>query len=143
MEITVTAYNNAMYLLTVGLVWDAVTVKCSLHTSAYVFDATHFAYNDLTDELVDASYTAGGKALTNEEISIDETNHEVMCDADDIGWTALSGIFRYAVIRVDDGNPTDLALLFLIDFGEDIVCSAEDFKIALNTLGLFRLRQGA
>lgn len=60
---------------------------------------TWAVFGDVTGEIVDASYTAGGVALAN--VTVTEAALVVSIDADDVVFTGLNKNFRYAVYYQD------------------------------------------
>lgn len=133
MAITAKPYEN--FLVTLGVAyWDflANTLKVALVTSGYTPDyAADTSYTvPATDELADDSstdggYTTGGSALLSKTWTV--ANGVATLNADPVGWSALTGTFRYAVVyRADVGNP----LVGCIDFGADRTYNAEPFQLS-------------
>src|SRR5437762_11268937 len=104
MAVTTTWYGTGFKNFVSGLAnaswdWDTDTIKCSLHTSTYVPnpDLDDF-FNDVTNEVSSANYTAGGNTLTSPTITQDGATNEIRLDAADTTWTTVTFTTRYAVI---------------------------------------------
>lgn len=100
MTASISFYNNWKAAINDAAL-RAATVKVTLHTSTYIFAATHNVYADLTNELSTANgYTNGGVALGS--ITWGQTAGTATFDAADTVWTASGGsiVARRAVIRV-------------------------------------------
>jgi hypothetical protein len=122
--------------------WAADTIKVMLCTSSYVANQdTHDYKDDVTNEISDASYTAGGKALSSATIAYDAGTNIIKLDAADLTWTALTAPeVRYAVVY-DDTPATDATkpLLGFIDFDENLACAAADLVITWSADGIFEI----
>lgn len=140
MAVTIYAYNDFKEKLLngSGVDLDTDTIKVSLHTSTYSPDIdVHDFYDDVTNEISDASYTAGGLALTNKTVSQDNANDRSVFDADDLVFVALTGVtFRYGVIYQDTGTPGTSTLIAYIDFGTEQTPNGTDLVIQWHTEGI-------
>lgn len=141
MATTLTLYNQVSEMLTNGWVdFDADTIKLALVTSAYTFSAEHDEWADASaSELVDASYTAGGVALTGKSLTRSGTT--TTFDATDTTFSALSGTFRRGILYASKTvggktNPVIASILFDSTPG-DIVLSGIDFTVVWNASGVF------
>jgi hypothetical protein len=110
-------YNKGLYYLlnNGGGSWDdgGLTVKCALVTSVYAFSADHNFFNEITNEITNTNYPAGGNAIAGRSVTEDDTGDQIKCDATDVTFTSLAaGNQPYAaVIYRDTGTPTTSELL--------------------------------
>lgn len=134
-------YNNLKELLlekSIDFVND--TIKVMLVTSAYTPDQdAHDMKDDVTNEVTGTGYTAGGATLANKTATQDDTDNEGVFDADDVVWASSTITARGAVIYKDTGTASTSPLIAYIDFGADIVSTAEDFRITWNAEGILNL----
>jgi len=115
------------------------TIKVALTTSSYTPNQdTHDFFDDITNEVSHASYTAGGATLASKTLTLDTTNDRVDFDAADVVWASATFTARYAVIYKSTGTAATSPLIALIDFGADKSPSAEDFTIVWNAAGILR-----
>jgi hypothetical protein len=123
--------------------WGTDTIKVMLCTNSYVPDQdTHDYKSDVTNEISDASYTAGGKTLASVTIGYTAGTNIIKLDAADVTWTALTAAeIRYAVVY-DDTPATDATkpLLGYIDFGENLACAAADLVVTWSADGIFEIQ---
>jgi hypothetical protein len=70
--------------------WDADSWKCALVTSTYTYDPDHDTYADLTNEITNTGYSAGGNAMTTIDAANDDTNDRSECDASDTTFSSIS-----------------------------------------------------
>jgi len=87
----VTEFDHFKNVVLKGLDWDLHEFKLALFTTAPPLTAT--AFSELTDELVDPSYPAGGVALTT-PLTVDMG--QVL--ADEVVFPELTGTFQYVVL---------------------------------------------
>jgi hypothetical protein len=124
--------------------FDSDSIKVLLVTSSYAPDrATHTNLSHVTNEVVGAGYTAGGKALTGKTVTADTTNHRAKFDADDVSWAGATITARAAVLYQDGGTPGASPLIAYIDFGTDVVVTSDTFPIVWHADGVLYLRQAA
>lgn len=131
-------YNNAKELLLKGdLDFDVDTVYAMLVTSAYSPNIdSHVNRDDVTNEVVGAGYTAGGKEVENLVVSQDNTDNEGVVDGDDVNWTSSTITARAAVLyKVVGSAATDLLIAY-VDFAEDKISSDGDYEIQWNSEGI-------
>ncbi|MFA5135468.1 MAG: hypothetical protein WC505_06820 [Patescibacteria group bacterium] len=88
-------YNSGLFLLadeTTGVRWNdpAAVFHMALVTAAYVFDPTHTVYGDLSAEITNISYVAGGNAITTRTCIKDNINDRIIFDGDDVTYVALA-----------------------------------------------------
>jgi hypothetical protein len=116
--------------------YDTNTIKCALVTSAYTPDRdAHDYFNDITNEIVSAGYTAGGATLTV-TVTQDNTNDRGVFDANDVTWVGITAAPRGAVIYKSTGTAATSPLIAYIDFVTDQTCTAQDFTIAWASTGI-------
>ena len=69
----------------IGTVWDwddaGQTFRLMLVTSAYVYSDDHNVRSDITGEITNTGYTAGGDAITGRTVTQDDTANEAQYDA--------------------------------------------------------------
>lgn len=119
--------------------WDTDTIKISLHTSSYAVDPdTHDFFNDVTNEVSSANYTAGGITLTSPTVTYDSATNETRLDAADVSWSSVTFTARYAVIYKSTGTASTSPLIAYIDFGADQTVSSGNFSITFDTTGVIK-----
>lgn len=121
-----------------GVDLDTDTLNVTLHTAAFApnIDTIDFG-DDLTNEVVGAGYTAGGKALANKVVTQDNTNDRAVFDADDLSWPASTITARYAVTRkVRGGAETANEVVFIHDFGADVTSTNGAWNLQWNAAGI-------
>src|SRR5216117_1269938 len=108
--------NNFAGLANAVWDWDTDTIKCSLHTATYAVNqnADDF-FNDVTNEVSSANYTAGGNTLASPTLTV--VSNVVQIDAADTTWTNVTFTTRYAVIYKSTGTASTSPLIAYIDFG--------------------------
>lgn len=120
---------------------DTDTINVMLVTSSYVADQdTHTKRSDVTGEITGTGYTAGGAALANKSVSVDNTGNLGKFDADDTTWAASTITARGAVLyKARGGASTADELIAYIDFTTDKSSSAGDFTIQWDAAGIITL----
>ena len=87
-------YNRHKYEVMLGT-YDmsaaGTAFKVSLHTSSYTPNADHDTTSDLTNEITNSGYTAGGATLASKTVTLDDGNDRAVWDAADVTWTSLAG----------------------------------------------------
>lgn len=118
--------------------WDTDTIKVALCTSSYTpAQDTHDYFNDVTNEVSDTGYTAGGATLGSKTANYTSGTNTWAFDAADVTWGSSSITARYAVIYCSTGTGSTSALIGYVDFGEDKVSSSGNFVITWNASGIF------
>jgi hypothetical protein len=131
-------------LLNGAIAHASATIKCALVTSSYTPNRdTHDFFNDVTNEVVGTGYTAGGAALANKTVTIDNTDDEGVFDADDTSWATSTITARGAVIYKDTGTPSTSPLMCYFDFGADKSSSGGTFQITWHSEGIINIGTGA
>lgn len=120
---------------------DTDTIKVMLVTSAYTPDQdTHTKRSDITNEVSGTGYSAGGAALANKVVSVDNTDNEGVFDADDLTWASSTITARGAVLyKSRGGASTADELICYIDFTTDKSSSSGDFTIQWGAEGILNL----
>lgn len=144
MAVTAKMYGNALLkALNKEVNYITDTIKVMLCTSAYTPDQdAHIYKSSITGEVTGTGYTAGGATLTNKTMTYDGATNTIKLDADDVVWASSTITARYAVIYDDTGTDSTSTLLGYIDFSEDKISSAGDFKITWDTAGIFAVVAG-
>lgn len=117
------------------------TIKCMLLDNTHTIDQDNHDYVDDVnpDEISGTGYTAGGKALTNQAVTQDDSGDKGVWDADDVTWAASTITARYAVLYKDTGTPATSPLICIFDFTEDKSSSDGDFTIQWHVNGILNL----
>jgi len=120
---------------------DTDTIKVMLVTSTYTADQdAHTKRSDITNEVSGTGYTAGGSALANKAVTVDNTDNEGVFDADDLTWPTSTITARGAVLYKSRGGASSAdELLCYIDFGSDKISSAGNFTITWDAEGIINL----
>jgi len=135
-------YNAGKVALSNGTTaYSTDTIKVALTTSAYTpnIDTDDF-FNDVTNEIVGAGYTAGGATLASKTITQDNVNNRAVFDAADTTWTTSTITnARYAILYKSTGTPATSQLLCYIDLLVDRSTAGDTFKIEWDSTGIFYL----
>ncbi len=136
-------YNSGMASLCNGTIdWDTTSgIKVALVTSSYTFDADHNAFDDLTNEITNANYTAGGNAISGRTVTQDDANDRAVCDGTDVTFTALAAgdLPGHAIVYRDSGNPSTSELIAYLPLTAPPAPDGNDYVIAWDADGLFYL----
>ena len=150
MASSMTVFNSYKKYLRDGTI-DAAenTIKVMLVTSDYEFNATHDVLADVQgspDPEVEAiaspdnGYVTGGKALTGQLLTRTDSPNQSKFDADDVTWTALTAVFRGAIMYANvtvGGIVNPLMYYILFDTTPaDISISGIDYKIQWSANGI-------
>jgi hypothetical protein len=149
MAITVNSYGIAASAAFDGTMTLTGTTKLkvalmdSTYTPNQMLDEN---WDDISAYDIDAigsptNYTAGGKALTNVEVTFNNnlTGYTVTIDADNIVFPGLTANFDYAVIYYSNGAGTASPLLGWLDFGGTMYIADQTFGIQWNADGIMTL----
>lgn len=113
------------------------TIKVALTTATFAPNQdTHDFFNDVTNEVSSANYTAGGVALGTKTLTYTGGTNTITFDAADSSWTTVTFTTRYGVVYKDTGVSTTSPLMFLEDWGADQTVSAANFTIQWNANGI-------
>lgn len=140
MTVLANMYGNALLkALNSGVNYTTDIIKVMLCTNAYVPDQDAHIYKySVTGEVIGTGYTTGGETLSGKTMVYKGATNTIELDAYDVTWTNSTITARYAVIY----DETTTVLLGYIDFGEDQVSSAGDFKITWDVAGIFQITVG-
>lgn len=118
------------------------TLTALLCSSTYVPDQdVHEFVSDITGELTDASYTR--VILTGVSVTYDAATNRVVLDSDPYTFTALTGVFRHAVLFLDTGTATTSPLVKYTDFEADQSAAGVDVTVTPNAAdGLAKVTVG-
>lgn len=133
-------FNRALELWARGSIdFDTDTFRRSLHTSAYPANETtakdtHDFFDDVTNEVTGAGYTAGG-AVTTATVTLDTANDRLDIGFGSTTWPSSTITARKSVVRKARGGAASAdEVIFVNDFGSDVVTSAGTFTHNADTL---------
>lgn len=115
------------------------SIRVSLHTASYTPDQDVDDYfNDVTNEVSSAGYTAGGQAIANDTLTYTAGTNVLMYDGDDLSWSGVTFTARYAVIKnYTPATDATRPLIGYQNFGGDLSPSAGTFTLAWAAAGIF------
>ena len=121
--------------------WMADDIRCMLTTVTYVPNQdTHDYYDDITNEVVGAGYTANGQVLTGKTVTYTGGTNKHVLDCDDPAWAASTITARVAVFY--DRTPATDATRPLMCYQEsdaDISSTSGTFTVQLDAAGLIEI----
>ena len=121
----------------------ADTFKIMLVTSSYTFDSAHNRRDDITNEVSGTGYSAGGATLGSVTWTSQGANDRSVWDFADPTWASSTITARAAIIYKSRGGAASAdELVCMIDFEQDESSSNTEFKIQINSTGLFVMRAG-
>ena len=93
-------YNRGKAVLANGTVdWDTTAVKVMLVTSTYTYNVDHNTRSQVTNEITNGGYTAGGVNLTGRVVTQNDTNDRAELAASNTLFASLAaGDQPYAAI---------------------------------------------
>ena len=112
-------YNKGAALLSGGgLDWvNDTDIKCMLLTDSYTLDLDHDFVNDISAvESSGAGYSAGGVAVANKTLTIDNANDKVKLSCDTVNYGTVSVTYRYAVFYKNTCNTATSPLVLVNKF---------------------------
>ena len=120
---------------------DTDTIKLMLVTSSYTPNIdTHTKRSDVTNEVTGTGYTAGGVALANKTVTVNNTTDKGVFDADDVTLSTATITARGAVLYKSRGGASSAdELICYLDFGSDITSTAGNFNITFDATGILTL----
>jgi hypothetical protein len=142
MAVTFSFYNSYKQDILLGNIdWETDAINVSLHTSAYVLSIDNHSYfNDLSNEISSANYTAGGTQLSGIGTIQDNTGDRGMVSASDLLWEDISATVRYAILYKDTGVASTSPLIGCINFGENKTMSSDNLALEWDaTDGIFNI----
>lgn len=121
--------------------WDADNFKVMLVTSTYTYSAAHNFRADVTNEITNGGYTAGGVALAGETVIEDDTSHQGEYDATDTVFPSLAAgdLPAAAIVYRDTGNSSTDDLVCYCTLTTPPAPDGTDYTIAWHADGVFKL----
>jgi hypothetical protein len=119
--------------------WNTDTIKVALTTVTYSPDQdVHDRFDDVTNEVVGAGYTAGGVTLTagNQTITYTAGTNTVTLDGEDASWAASTITARTAVVYKSTGVASTSPLICYQQSDADISSTAGTFSVVWNASGI-------
>lgn len=114
-------------------------IKVPLMTSSHSFAAssvTNSSFSDISaNEISGTGYTAGGKTLTSQAVTVDNVGNGGVFDADNVSWTSASFTAAYGILN----NTTADFIMGCYDFGGDQTVTAGTFTITFATAGIIAI----
>jgi hypothetical protein len=122
------------------------TLNVVLVTSSYSPNIdTHTQYSHITNQVEGTGYTAGGKTLENQDVTVDTADDKAVFDADNVTWADSTITAKGAVIYkyIDDsGDPDDTSpLIAYLDFTTDKSSVEGNFTLNFDEDGIIILGQ--
>lgn len=113
---------------------NADTFKIMLVTASYAPNKdTHTKRSDVTNEMVGTGYTAAGKA-TVATVALDTANDKSTITFGSVNWTTATFLARAGVIYKSRGGASSAdELVAYVDFGADIVSTADTFTVTFSS----------
>lgn len=119
--------------------WVTDTIKVALTTSTYTPNQdTHDFFNDITNEVAGAGYTAGGVTLGSKTVVYSGASNKLVLDAADAAWTTATFTARYAIVYKDTGSAATSPLMGYVDFGGDQTVTGATFTIVWDVDGVLK-----
>lgn len=133
-------YDNAKKELCQGLIsWDGnANIKVLLVNASYTASPSHSFLNEVTaNELSGAGYAR--QTLASKTVTVDATNHRVICSAADLNYVGLNaGTLAAAIIFLDTGTAATSPLIAHMD-APDLTSNGSDVALRWSVSGLFSL----
>jgi hypothetical protein len=108
-------YNRGKYGIGEEWIWSSGSFKLMLVTSSYTYSQTHNVRSDITNEITNTGYTAGGNAIASMVTTEDDTNHQSEYTSANVTFTSLAaGDQPYAAIIYENVGTaaTDLLIAY-------------------------------
>jgi hypothetical protein len=118
--------------------YDTASIKVALTTSIYTPDQdVHDYFNDVTNEVVGAGYSAGGVALGGKTVTYTAGTNKHTLDATDASWAAATITARTAVVYdAQTGVASTSPLICYQQETGDVVSSGGTFEVVWNASGI-------
>lgn len=132
-------YNSAVRDTAVGNIdFDTDTFWAMLTTSTYTENKdTHTKRSDVTNEVTGTGYTAGGQVISVSVAAVDTANDRVVITIGPVSWASSTITARKMVVyKRRGGAATADELVFVNDFGSDVISANGTFTVAANTITL-------
>jgi hypothetical protein len=110
----------------------------ALTSNSYVPNQdTHDYFDDITNEVSGAGYTAGGVLLTAKTSVYTTGTNTLTLDAADPSWATVSiPEIRYVIFYLDSGSDSTSPLLSYMDLEANYAPSAQSFTVTLASTGI-------
>lgn len=124
---------------------DSASMKCALMATTWVQTSNQKLSNaekwsDVSTYEVSptTNYTAGGKTIGTSTVTPGGTSNKTVKYSGTAStvWTAATLTARGAVVYKAAAAASDSPVMFFLDFGADVPCSAGDFTITWHTDGM-------
>lgn len=132
-------YNSAVRDTATGAIdFDTDTFWAMLTTATYTENKdTHTKRSDVTNEVTGTGYSAGGQVITVSVAAVDTANDRVVITIGPVSWAASTITARKMVVyKRRGGAATADELVFVNDFGSDVISANGTFTVAANTITL-------
>ncbi|MGL6291692.1 MAG: hypothetical protein ACRC2H_13460 [Silanimonas sp.] len=132
-------YNSAARAVLTGAIdFDTDTFRAMLVTSGYTENKdTHDFRDDVTNEVTGTGYTAGGIPITATVAAVDTANDRVVVTFAAVNWPSSTITARKMVVYKSRGGAAGAdELVFVNDFGADVVSVNGTLSVAANTITL-------
>lgn len=132
-------YGPALVSLAAGDIdFTGGTVKCALASASYTPNQdTHDFFNDITNEVSGAGYTAGGVTLAGKTSTYNSSTNTLTLDSNDPTWATLSvAQIRFAIFYVDSGSAATSPLISYMDFEANSAPSSQAVTVVLPSTGI-------
>lgn len=128
-------------LLQAGINLASDTIKLALCTSSFAPNQdTTLTFNQVSNEVTNANYTAGGATLSGKAVTPDNTNHKSVLTASNVSWTNVTLTARYGVLyKYASTNANLNPLICCFDFAADKTASGGTFEVDWAAAGILAL----
>lgn len=134
-------YNRG--LLNLGTIWDwdAGSFKVMLVTSTYTYNADHNFRSQITNEITNTGYTAGGNALVGASAAQDDAGDQAKYDADDTVFTSLAAGDQpsAAIVYRNVGTPGTDDLIAYCSLTAPPAPDGNNYTIVWSADGVFKI----
>lgn len=134
-------YNRGLVNLGSVWDWDAGSFKVMLVTSTYVFNADHNTRSQITNEITNGGYTAGGVALAGASVTQDDTGDQAIYDANDTVFTSLAAGDQpaAAIVYRDTGAAATDDLIAYCSLSTPPAPDGNNYTIVWSADGVFKI----
>lgn len=121
--------------------WDTTAIKVMLVTAAYVYNVDHNTRSQVTGEITNGGYVAGGNALAGRVVTQDDTNDRAIYDAADTLFASLAaGDQPFAAIAYrDSGAAATDDLIAYCTLTAPPAPNGGNYTIVWNAAGVFNV----
>ena len=134
-------YNNGLENLGKAMNWGTTAFKVMLVTSTYTYDADHNFRDDITNEITNTGYTAGGNALDGETVIQDDAGDQAKYDATDEVFVSLAAgdLPDAAIVYQDVGSAGTDVLLAYCKLTAPPAPDGNNYTIVWSADGVFKI----